>query len=70
MVDNMLEEMNEQYIASIRLSIADYIVHNASERERLQIHSTPSESAIDQRTKFVFGERCASPSPPAWSHTS
>lgn len=56
MVDDMLNEMNELYVSSVQRSIADYVVHNANERERLQIHVTPWETAVDQRVDFVFGE--------------
>ena len=60
MVDRMLTEMNELYTESVQRSIADYVMRNADERERLQIHWTPTESAVDQRVDFVFGEWCAS----------
>ena len=57
LVDEMLSEMNDMYIDSVRLSIAEYLLLHRPERRRLQIHETPREIHLKHRLEFAFGER-------------
>ena len=56
MVDDMLSEMNGMYYESVKRAIADYVLLNENERERLNVAITPHESAVHRRIEFVFGE--------------
>ena len=56
MVDDMLSEMNGMYYESVKRAIADYVLLNKNERERLNVAITPHESAVHRRIEFVFGE--------------
>lgn len=56
MVDEMLLEMNDLYVHSVTKSIAEYILLNQNERERLRTLYTPKESAVERRIEFHFGE--------------
>lgn len=56
MVDDMLIEMNDMYIRSVKTSIAEYVLLNPKERERLQIYITPRESALERKLEFSFGD--------------
>lgn len=58
MIDGMLSEMNQLYYDSVKRTIADYILHNQEERDRLQVPVTPRESALARRIEFEFGETC------------
>ena len=58
MIDGMLSEMNQLYYESVKRTIADYILHNQEERDRLQVTVTPRESALARRIEFEFGETC------------
>jgi hypothetical protein len=62
MVDDMLSEMNMLYYESVQRSIADYILRNSNERQRLQVTVTPHESALQRRIEFEFGETYVAPS--------
>eukprot|EP00960_Hanusia_phi_P013113 383004-Hanusia_phi.AAC.1 len=57
MVDEMLSEMNDMYIDSVRLSIAEYLLLHQPERKRLEILETPREINLKHRLEFAFGER-------------
>jgi len=56
MVDDMLSEMNGMYYESVKRAIADYVLLNENERERLNVAITPHESAVHRRIEFMFGE--------------